>query len=298
MNSINDGRVGEPMADLAVITPSYAPDLELCSDLHESVLRNTPESVKHYIITPRRDVKLFSRLRSTRTEVLSVDEVLPRHVLSVPGVNYWLNLRHPLPPVRGWVMQQIIRLQMASQITADLVLSADSDVLLVRPVTSATFRQGGRVRFYRQDKMIHSGMPFHLIWHDVARKLLGVPTAPPLPLSDYIMPLNLWERSTVIALHERIQQTTGEHWLDVVAKQRHFSEDILYGIFVDEVLGARANVVAAASMLCHSYWGSVPLDISAANKFVREMPINDVAIMISAKSGTPLDVRRRALSKL
>ena len=138
-------------AGLAVITPSYAPDLELCSDLNESVLRNTPSQVTHYIITPRRDVRLFSRLRGTRTEVLSVDEVLPRRVLPVAGANFWLNLRRPFTPVRGWVMQQVIKLQMATQLNADLLLLADSDVRLVRPVTAETFRVP------RQDALLPAG---------------------------------------------------------------------------------------------------------------------------------------------
>lgn len=282
-------------ADLAFVTPSYAPDLELCSDLNESVLRNTPGPVRHYIITPRRDVKLFSRLRGTRTEVLSVDEVLPRHVLSVPGANFWLNVRCPWPPVRGWVMQQVIKLQMATQVNVGLLLMADSDVLLVRPVTAETFCVGGRTPFYRLDNEIGSDMPRHLVWHDVACKLLGVPPAP-LPLPDYISPFNVWERRIAIALQERIQQTTGRHWLDAITGQMHFSEFVLYGMFVDKVLGTRANVTETRSMFCHSYWKRTPLDTAEADKFVRETPPGDVAIMISAKSGTPLEVRRKSVA--
>lgn len=282
-------------ADLAFITPSYAPDLELCSDLNESVLRNTPGPVRHYIITPRRDVKLFSRLRGTRTEVLSVDEVLPRHVLSVPGANFWLNVRCPWPPVRGWVMQQVIKLQMATQVNVGLLLLADSDVVLVRPVTAETFCVGGRTPFYRLDNEIGSDMPRHLVWHDVAGKLLGVPPAP-LPLPDYISPFNVWERRIAIALQERIQQTTGRHWLDAITGQMHFSEFILYGMFIDKVLGARANVTETRSMFCHSYWKRTPLDTAEADKFMRETPPGDVAIMISAKSGTPLEVRRKSVA--
>ena len=162
-------------AELAVITPSYALDLELCSDLNESVLRNTPVAVKHYIITPGRDLKLFSRLRSTRTEVLSVDEILPWHFLSAPAVNFWLNLRRPWPPVRGWVMQQVIKLQMARQVNADLLLLADSDVRLVRPVTSDKFRVDGQTLFFRMDKEVGADMPRHVLWYDAASRLLGVP---------------------------------------------------------------------------------------------------------------------------
>lgn len=47
-------------SELAVITPSYALDFELCTELNASVLSHTPDSVAHYIITPRRDLKIFA----------------------------------------------------------------------------------------------------------------------------------------------------------------------------------------------------------------------------------------------
>ena len=82
----------------------------------------------------------------------------------------------------------------------------------------------------------------------------------PLPLPDYISPFNVWERDVVVALQERIRQTTGAHWLDAVTGKLHFSEFILYGMFVDRVLGADANVTSTRSMGCHSYWKTTPLD--------------------------------------
>jgi len=285
------------MEELAVITPSYALDLELCSDLNESVLRNTPDPVRHYIITPRRDLKLFSHLRGTRTEVLSVDEVLPWHVLSVPAKNFWLNLRRPWPPVRGWVMQQVIKLQMASQVNADLLLLVDSDVCLVRPVTSDKFRVDGQTLFYRKDKEVDTHLPRHVIWYDVASMLLGVPSAPP-PLPDYISPFNVWDRRIVVAMQERVERETGSHWLNAVAGQRHLSEFFLYGVFVDKALASNVGVLETSSMFCCGYWERTPLDVTEGLRFVQDMSPEDVAVMISAKSGTPLEVRRKILASV
>jgi hypothetical protein len=282
---------------LVVITPSYASDVELCADLNESVIRNTPDPVRHYIIVPRRDLKLFSRLRGARTEVLSVDEVLPRHVLPVPAANFWLNLHRPWPPVRGWVMQQVIKLQMARQVDADLLLLADSDVRLVRPVTSDTFRVDGQTLFYRKDKEIGYDRTRHVLWHDVAAKLLGVGSAPP-PLPDYISPFNVWDRRIVIAMLERVEQATGSQWLDAVSGQMHFSEFFLYGVFVDKALASDVSVLGTSSMFCRAYWEHAPLDVSEGLRFVQDMSPEDVAIMISAKSGTPLDVRRKILASM
>lgn len=285
------------MAELAVITPSYAPDIELCRDLNRSVLAFTSQPVMHHIIVPRRDLKLFSRLKGPRTRVLSVDEIMPKHMIGVPKANMWLNLRRPVPPVRGWVMQQLVKIQAVAQIEAEVSLLVDSDVLLVRPVTTETFRRDGRLRFYRKDAGVGEDLPRHLIWHNAARGLLGIPSAPP-PLPDYISAFTAWDRRTVLALQDRIQQVTNRPWLDAVAGQLHISEFILYGVFVDEVLGEEANMEPTESMLCHSYWHQSPLDFDTAQQFVQALPAEDVAVMISAKSHTPLNVRRTALQAL
>ena len=50
-----------------------------------------------------------------------------------------------------------------------------------------------------------SSMPRHLLWHEVARKLLGLPPAGPAPLPDYISAFNVWDRRIVLALRERIE---------------------------------------------------------------------------------------------
>lgn len=285
------------MAELAVITPSYGPDFELCRDLNASVLACTPTSTSHYIIAPERDLELFSALRGPRTQVWSVDRMLPRYVLSIPRVNAWLNLRHPFPPIRGWVMQQVAKLHAAAQIEADVLLSVDSDVAFVRPVTAQTFRQAGRTCFYRKDGGVHEGLTRHLAWHDVARKLLGVPSARP-PLPDYIQSPNFWDRGTILAMRDRIQEVTGQPWLLAIAAQPRFSECTLYGVFVDEVLGERSNVTPVESVRCHGYWERYPLSLDAAHQFLRAMPAEDVAVMISAKSRTPLSVRRAVMSGL
>ena len=114
------------MAALAVITPSYAPDFELCRDLNASMLAHTPASTTHYIIVPHRDVGLFRSLLGPRTIVWSVDQLMPRYFVGLDRLNLWVNLRRPFPPVRGWVMQQAVELHAAAQIEADVLLSPRS----------------------------------------------------------------------------------------------------------------------------------------------------------------------------
>jgi hypothetical protein len=284
------------MSSFAVLTPSYAPDFELCRDLNRSVLEWTPSDVDHHVIVPARDRARFETLRGPRTHIRTVDGFAPRRMIAVPRANVWVNVRRPFPPVRGWVMQQLVKLRAATEIGADTLVLADSDVLFVRPVTIDTFRENGRTRFYRSEGTVDERLPRHMMWHDVARRLLGLPPADPPPLPDYISAFNVWDRRVVVALRDLIQEVTGQPWLDAIAAQRHVSEFILYGVFVEAVLGASAGVFKADAMLCHSYWDPAPLDATSAAKFVSRISANDVAVMISAKSRTPLDVRRAALA--
>ena len=99
-----------------------------------------------------------------------------------------------------------------------------------------------------------------------------------------------------LALQARIQQVTGRPWLQAFAAQPHISECTLYGVFVDQVPGEHSDVAPVESMRCHNYWDHSPLSLQAARQFLRAMPAVDVAVMISAKSRTPLNVRRAAVS--
>ena len=284
------------MSGFAVLTPSYAPDFELCRELNRSVMQWTAPDVHHHLVVPQWDRKLFAALRGPRTRVWTVDELVPRRMLPLSIFNVWLDPRRPYPPIRGWVMQQIVKFAAAAELGADLLVLADSDVVLVRPVTIETFRKGDRVRFYRSEGAVDWRLPRHLLWHEVARRLLGLPPAGPPPFPDYISSFNVWDRRIVLALRERLEAVTGRPWLDVIASNLHISEFILYGVFVDAVLGASAPVIPEGSMLCHSYWGPEPMAGGTVSAFVRALQPDDVAVMISARSDTKPGVRREALS--
>src|SRR5262249_27546991 len=94
----------------------------------------------------------------------------------------------------------------------------------------------------------------------------------------------------------RVAATTGRPWTTAIAGQLHFSEWTLYGVFVDERIGAPANSFASDDPLCRSYWDETPLNKESAIDFLRGARSTDVAAMISAKSDTPLVVRRAAFA--
>ena len=142
---------------------------------------------------------------------------------------------------------------------------------------------------------IDEQLPRHMIWHRAARALLGLPPAEP-PYTDYISAMVAFDPAIVRRMLARVTATTGRPWTTAIARQLHFSEWTLYGVFVDEVIGAPANSFASDDPLCLTYWDETPLDCDGAADFLGGIRPTDVAAMISAKSRTPLAVRRAAFA--
>jgi hypothetical protein len=278
---------------MVVVTPTYAPDLELFGDLHASVLRWFPDDVRHIAVVDDPDLPLFRRFAGPRCLVISVRDVLPRSVRALPFTTMRVNVRRPVPPLRGWIVQQLVKLSVAAQTPERVIVVADSDLVFVRPVSTSTFAPAGRVRLYRKDGGVGESLPRHVRWHAVAHELLGLPPAPAPPLPDYVSSLNSWDRDVVARALRRVEQVTHRRWPEAVGGELHFSEWTLYGLYADEVERGNA-VTATADSLCRSYWDTAPLTAGDATAFLSSLAPDDIAYMIGAKSHTPLPVRRAA----
>jgi hypothetical protein len=281
------------MAELAVITPTWRPDAPLFADLHRSVLEYTPDDTVHHVIVPWAHRRHFAGYASRRCRIWTHPELLPRrYVRFPPGV--WLNAGRPWPPVRGWIMQQAAKIAAAATVPADVVLIADSDSVLVRPTSADRLRVDGRTSLYRAQNAVHGGMHRHLLWHQAARELLGLPPAPRPPLPDYVSALGVWDPVEVRAMQRRITEVTGRHWLDALTGRLHVSEFIVYGVFVDEVL---ATPPPSDADICHTYYGHRPLDLTEALEFADALKPEAIGMMISGNSNTPRDIRLAAIAR-
>ncbi|GAA2212670.1 DUF6492 family protein [Nonomuraea monospora] len=282
------------MSKLAVITPSYTQDADLFAQLHRSVLDNTSEDTIHHVFVPPGDRAAFAGFEGPRCHVWVRSELLPRRYLRMPGADLYVNYRRPWPPLRGWVMQQTVKIASAGLIDADAMLIVDSDAVLVRPTSAESFSRDGRLCLYRLENGVTAEMKRHVIWHQVARDLLGLPAAPPPPLPDYVTALTFWDPEIVRAMQRRITQVTGRDWLDVFNSQLHVSEFILYGVFVDEVLKADPPINTS---ICHLSYNHEPWDEAQAIAFADRLPQDAVGMMISAKSHTPMAARQAAIKR-
>lgn len=285
------------MNELAVVTPTFHSDAELFADLHRSVLDNTPPDTVHHVFVPPRDYDLFRGYQGPRCQVRTSSSLLARQAVRVAGMDFFLSARRPWPPVRGWVAQQAVKIAAVSELDASAVLVIDSDVVLVRPVRAERFRLDGKWMLYREDRAVTAALERHVIWHHVARRMLGLPAPPPLPLPDYVSPVNVWRPATVRAMIGHITDATGRPWMDVFTGQRHVSEFMLYGVFVDEVLHARRQPPPTDQRICYPTWQRTPLDHDGAIAFAEGLWPEAIAMMISAKSRTPVRVRRAAIRR-
>ena len=197
--------------------------------------------------------------------------------------------------MRGWILQQVVKLAAVAASEDDVVLLVNSDIEFLRPFAVDTFVRNGVVRFYSKPDEIDERLPRHMFWHRVARALLGLPPAEP-PFTDYISSMLAWDPAIVRRMLARVTATTGRPWTTAIAGQLHFSEWTLYGVFVDDVIGAPANSFVSDDPLCLAYWDETPLNRDGAVDFLRGVRPTDVAAMMSAKSRTPLAVRRAAFA--
>lgn len=298
---------------MVVLTPSFLPDFEKFVRLHESVLRFTDESTFHHVIVPRRDLPMFQGIRSHRLHVWSESDFLPRGFIATDGLAALrrhvpvlpktincsaINLRRPWPPVRGWILQQILKLSAATQLECDAVVIIDSDVVLVRHMQAAAFVRGDAVRLYEKPDAVTADLERHLRWTRTAYDLLGIEWSCEACFPDYVGGIVSWDPRLVLACRERIQAVSGTDWATTVAGRLQFSEFILYGTYLRHFGTPAQRSFTEDRTLCHSYWSPTPLVGEEAESFAAGFDNRDVAVHIQSNSGTAMEVIDRLVAEL
>jgi hypothetical protein len=281
---------------IAIVTPSFARDFVLATELNQSIQKFCPASTKHYLIVDRRDLKLFRALEDARTVVVSVEDVIPPGYFKIPRYKGWWFSLPALVPTKGWLVQQLVKLS-ASQLFGDAFqVNVDSDVRFVRPVSPSLFVHEGRTRLYRKPAGVTAGMP-HVKWHRNVCRLLGI-QPDTLPLNDYVGNMIGWDSRIVSQARQHVETVTGKPWHVAFAHGRLVSEYFLYGLYVDRVIGAdAARVWIDERSWCHTYWGPEPLQPAEVQTFVDAIAPDDVAFSIAGYTSTD-DATVRHATKL
>jgi hypothetical protein len=273
-------------ASVAFVTKSYAPDLERCELLCRSIELLAP-GTRHWIIVDSRDLAAFRGLENATTRIVTTEELLPRRVRRFEvygtGKNIWLGAR--TPPIRGWLVQQLAKFAIAVVAREDILVHADSDIVLIRPFREAMLMdKDGALRLFRTAATVGEELPDLVRWHRTAERLLGVPPRP-LPLPDYISGLVPWSREIAVSLLEEIEARSRRDWMRTLARARDVSEYVLYGRFVEDALDRSNGGPGDSVSLCRCYWGSEPLTNRELESFIDDVSPEEVAVMVSAKAG-------------
>lgn len=270
--------------NFAIVTPSYAPDFDQCKLLCETVEQWVDPTVQHYLIVDKRDLELFKKLENHRTHVITVESILPWWIRRLPKAKkWWLSLKSL--PIRNWFLQQIVKLSVATFIDADAYIFVDSDVCFIRPFTPDTFVKNEKVRLFRVPGAAQ--LPTHFKWHRTASQLLGLPVKD-YHGSTYIGNLITWRRDHLLQMYAHIEKTTGRGWREAICQHWHLSEYILYGIFVEHVLGESNLHNYEDVPVCHISWDYELNTDEEIEHFFNEVQPNHVAVMVSAKQNVPV----------
>jgi hypothetical protein len=281
------GRPNAVAPSVAFVTVSYGPDRDRCVLLCRSLDALAP-GANHLIIVDRADLPLFRDLESGSRRVVATEDVLPRRVWRLDARRVGLRSNvflHLGKPVRGWLVQQLAKLAASRDVSADVIVHADSDVALVRPFEDGALVDAeGRVRLYRAPGLIDDRMPEHVGWHRTAEALLGLDPGR-VPFPDYITSLVPWRRENAVALLDFLDSRHRRSWMRIISSAWDFSEYILYGRFVSDVLGESARQFATASSLCHDYWGREALTETQIDELLDGVAEDQVGLSITAKAG-------------
>jgi hypothetical protein len=286
---------------VALLTPTYGRDLELCALLCESVDRHVGSFSKHYLLVPDSDVSLFARLESERRSVLSASEFLPNWLRPLPRIiqrkrrQYWWSFR--TKPVSGWHVQQLLKIAATISLPYQRYCILDSDIVFFRDFDLARFEAPNLIPLLHMPDEVTPAQVRHAPWVETSHQLLGLP-APSFPAADFIGHIMFWDQKTTRAMASRIEAVTGLDWIDALCRTREFSEYMLYGYFVRSERDFAGTHALTARTPCVSYWDQPKLDRGELNRLLRGANQDDVAFSVASFSGTPVHTIRAAIEEM
>ncbi|TPQ27238.1 hypothetical protein C2U70_30890 [Bradyrhizobium guangdongense] len=262
----------------AIVTPTYLPDLKRCELLAESLDRTSPD-VPHYLIVDRRDYTAFKHLEGRKRHLIESEALLGRWIWRMPGrKGLWFSLK--APPVRGWIIQQILKIAAVEVVSERTLIFCDSDTAFLR-------------NFHREDLLVDGKIGLldvdfagHHEWTVTARHLLGLPRDYRPGSRNHVGNMICWNSEVIRAMQQRIEASTGVNWMVALARTVSFSEYMIYGVFVSEVLGYDSTDHAPSSVpLVKPSWHLPLSNDSAIEEFFANVDPRTVAVMIHSKTG-------------
>lgn len=293
---------GPDSQTFTLLTMSFNRDFALCKLLCRTVDDMVSPEIAHVLAVPSSDMALFSPLRNARRAIVAQEDLVPSWLKKVAVPENWLTANLGLTkrnwylsyrglPVRGWIAQQLMKLNAVEHIGTETIVHADSDIAFVKPVNRSSLFVDGKTPLLRFPGQADT--PTHRPWHRSAAKALGLPERDYFG-SDFISHCVPWRRSVVKAMMAHIEKTTGQDATVYLSRTQHLSEYILYGIFCEFVQGIEASGhYATDRQICKTLWTLGTEGAAAADATFKELG-DEVAIGIQSTIPVPIE-RRYAL---
>ncbi|OXT01589.1 hypothetical protein B7H23_01025 [Notoacmeibacter marinus] len=283
---------------VALVTASYAGDMERFRLLCETLDRHAQGYSRHLVLVSGRDAALFRPFEGPRRHIVNENELLPEWLHDMPdpfnlgGRRLWLSWRGW--PLRGWHIQQLRKIAIARHVDEHALVFLDSDVAFVKAFDARTVvRSDGSVRLFRRPfELVRRPPSEQHVWSRNAGRILGLgsTTSP----HDYIATLIAWRTASVRAMIERIENACSRHWVEALARQRAFSECMIYGRFSDE-FDDRTHHFHDDTEWCHTYWGGPGLTEGGIRDFLDAMGESQVAVALQSFTGSDIGDLRRVI---
>jgi len=224
------------MHSVALLTASYAKDIERFSLLSESIDTWLTGYTRHYVLVNDEDVPLFARFASDKRVIVPASRYLPKWLWALPPAlqflskrRVWLSLLSS--PVHGWHIQQILKIAGVLNAPEQRVCILDSDNLFFREFDVGQYAGAEKTPLFVTRNGIDADHPLHMLWLNTVDQLLGIKDRS-FPADDYVGNALVWDKDAARAMTDAIKSETGLSWALALCRKKKFSEYLLYGNFV------------------------------------------------------------------
>lgn len=281
------------MHSVALLTASYAKDIERFALLSESIDTWLTGYTKHYVLVNDEDVPLFARFASDRRVIVPASRHLPKWLIALPSAlqflskrRVWLSLLSS--PVNGWHIQQILKISGVLHAPEQRVCILDSDNLFFREFDIGAYAGGEKTPLFVTRGEIDADHPFHVLWLRTIDQMLGIKQRA-FPADDYVGNALVWDRDTVRAMTAAIKTATGLNWVLALCRKKKFSEYLLYGNFVENSPEHLARHRRTEDSIAVSHWDDTRLDRAAIETMMRAARSDQAALCIQSYSSTSIE---------
>ncbi|MEM6761492.1 MAG: DUF6492 family protein [Pseudomonadota bacterium] len=293
---------------LALVTPSFSRDYPLCVEMCRSVDTYETDGMEHIVVVPREDLGLFQPLAKGRRRVIAQEPHLPAMVrvplptvITLPGIGrkrlrkIWVTRRGQI--VRGWIMQQLLKLSSDKMCDADGFVFTDSDVVFVRPFGHQTFVRDNRLALYHVPGALDHSMTEHRRWQDVACALIGIP---PFPFDgdNFIGSIVTWRRDRLCDLQSAIERVAGRDYVSALLGEKALSEYVVYGVFATRVPGMDEGHFPLNQSLSHEDWSYDLATADGRTAFENGLEPHHIAVLMQSTNEWTMETRREMIARI